>query len=237
MNTQTRNLSLSFLLLCALCAIAWRSPHTAAAAASVIGLDLLPPLPFSHATMDLPRIRHERQTKQAALTYRRLLESESHYAVTYNGLTLMHMNVDQARAQGEKWIEVSLKDQALYAWHGDRLANRFSISSGVDDSPTVTGLYRIWARIASQTMDGGSRAAGTYYSLPNVQWVQYFYDGYGFHGAYWHNNFGTPMSHGCVNLTIEDAEWLFSWAFPDWDGSGAWLRTTTNDATLVWVHE
>ena len=145
--------------------------------------------------------------------------------------------LDRARARGEKWIEVSLNDQTLYAWRGDRLVNRFIISSGVDDNPTVTGLFRVWARTAAQTMDGGDRASGTYYSLPNVQWVQYFHHGYAFHGAYWHNNFGTPMSHGCVNLTVEDAEWLFNWAFPAWNGSGAWLRTNENDATLVWVHE
>lgn len=235
MNAQTRNLSLFLLLLCALISIAWRNPLPASAARS--GLDLLPPLPFSVATMDLPRIRHERRTMLAADNQRRLLEEASQYAVTYNGLTLLHMNVDQARAVGEKWIEVSLKDQMLYAWDGDRLANRFLISSGISPHRTVTGLFRIWARTVSQTMDGGDRASGTYYNLPNVPWVQYFFHGYAFHGTYWHSNFGTPMSHGCVNLTIEDAEWLFNWAFPDWNGSTAWLRSTTNDATLVWVHE
>lgn len=235
MYTQTRVLSLSLLLLCALSSIAWRNAQPPSAAR--IGLDLLPPLPFKVATLDLPRIRHERRTQQAAFDKRRLLEEESQYAVTYNGLTLLHMNVDQARAQGEKWIEVSLNDQMLYAWDGDRLANRFLISSGVRPHPTVTGLFRIWARTVSQTMDGGDRASGTYYNLPNVPWVQYFYHGFAFHGTYWHSNFGTPMSHGCVNLTIEDAEWLFNWAFPDWNGSNAWLRSTASDATLVWVHD
>ena len=234
MSTPTRTLALALLLLCALFSIAWRTPLPHAP-----GLNLLPPLPFSAATMDLPRVRQERKTRLGAAYYRRLLEDGSHtpYAVAYNGLTLLHMDVDRARARGEKWIEVSLKDQTLYAWRGDRLVNRFLISSGVGDNPTVTGLFRVWARTAAQTMDGGDRASGTYYSLPNVQWVQYFHHGYAFHGAYWHNNFGTPMSHGCVNLTVADAEWLFNWAFPAWNGSGAWLRTNENDATLVWVHE
>ena len=250
MTARTRYVSLLLLLLCALWSASSRGrltvsaaaprnalPHLSALNGLHVGLDLLPPLPFSGPTMDLPRIRHERRTLQAAFDKRRLLQEESQYAVTYNGLTLLHMNIDRARAQGEKWIEVSLDDQMLYAWEGGRLANQFLISSGIDDNPTVTGLFRIWARTASQTMDGGDRAAGDYYNLPNVPWVQYFYHGYAFHGAYWHNNFGTPMSHGCVNLTIEDAQWLFNWAFPDWTGSTAWLRTTPNDATLVWVHQ
>ncbi|MXY94740.1 MAG: L,D-transpeptidase [Caldilineaceae bacterium SB0670_bin_27] len=240
MKIQMQRFTLVLVLLCALSSIAWRSYHPRSAhspSAAVPGLDLLPPLPFSAATMDLPRIRDERRTKLAAVNWRRLLEEESQHAVTYNGLTLLHMDVDRARAQGEKWIEVSLKDQMLYAWDGGRLANRFTISSGVDDNPTVTGLFRVWARTASQTMDGGDRASGTYYNLPNVPWVQYFYHGYAFHGTYWHNNFGAPMSRGCVNLTIEDAEWLFNWAFPGWSGSTAWLRSTRNDATLVWVHQ
>jgi lipoprotein-anchoring transpeptidase ErfK/SrfK len=59
-------------------------------------------------------------------------------------------------------------------------------------------------------MSGGSGA--DYYYLPNVPHVMYFYGGYGLHGTYWHNNFGTPMSHGCVNLSQTDAEWLYNWA-------------------------
>ena len=54
--------------------------------------------------------------------------------------------------------------------------------------------------------------SGPGYYLPDVPYVMYFYDGYGLHGTYWHSNFGTPMSHGCVNLSIPDAEWLYNWA-------------------------
>jgi lipoprotein-anchoring transpeptidase ErfK/SrfK len=54
--------------------------------------------------------------------------------------------------------------------------------------------------------------AGPGYYLPNVPYVMYFFQGYGIHGTYWHNNFGTPMSHGCVNLTIEDSAWIFDFA-------------------------
>ena len=251
MMAPNRIVSLVLVLLCGLWFIAWGEPPTAHAVGPFeplpqlpttegedkqVGLDLLPPLPFSGATMDLPHIRQERETLLAAVNQRQP-EDESDYAVAFNGVTQLHLDVGQARVGGEKWIEVNLSDQKLYAWIGDQLVNEFLVSSGIRIYPTITGVFRMWARTPSQTMSGGDLASGTYYNLPNVQWVQYFYGEYAFHGTYWHNNFGTPMSHGCVNLTIEDAEWLFYWAFPEWDGSVGWLRTNEIDATLVWVHE
>ena len=208
-----------------------------------IGLDF-PPLPVIGPTLDLPKVREEREALLADAEQAELLAEsegtelvgETEYAVTWTGVTELHLDVSRARLEGEKWIEVSLSEQMLYAWDGDQLVNEFLISSGISIYPTVTGVFRMWARTPSQTMSGGDIDSGTYYSLPNVQWVQYFYAEYAFHGTYWHDNFGTPMSHGCVNLTIEDAEWLFNWTLPEWDGSGGWLRTTENDATLVWVH-
>jgi len=107
---------------------------------------------------------------------------------------------------GVRWIEVDLTQQRVYAWEGDVLMNSFIVSTGTWATPTVTGSFSIWNKTRIQTMSGPG------YSLPNVPWVMYFYKDYGFHGTYWHNNFGTPMSHGCVNLTIPDAEWLYNWA-------------------------
>ncbi|MDX1378970.1 MAG: L,D-transpeptidase, partial [Anaerolineales bacterium] len=57
-----------------------------------------------------------------------------------------------------------------------------------------------------------NKMSGPGYYLPDVPYIMYFHGSYGLHGTYWHNNFGTPMSHGCVNLTIEDAGWLYNWA-------------------------
>ena len=210
-------------------------PQTPATEGGQVGLDLLPPLPFIGATMDLPRVRQERE-ELLTRAYQTHMVDETEYAVSWNGVTQLHLDVSRARIEGEKWIEVNLSDQMLYAWDGEQLVNEFLISSGIQTYPTITGVFRMWARTPSQTMSGGDLASGTYYNLPNVQWVQYFYGEFALHGTYWHNNFGTPMSHGCVNLTIEDAEWLFSWTFPEWDGSGGWIHTTENDATLVWVH-
>ena len=247
---MARKLSISLVmaLFSGLLFNGWGHPHTAIAAERLVpipqtptsegtqvGLDLLPPLPFSGATMDLPRVRQERE-ELLATAYQTQMEDETEYAVSWNGVTQLHLDVSRARIEGEKWIEVNLSDQMLYAWDGEQLVNEFLISSGIQTYPTITGVFRMWVRTPSQTMSGGDLASGTYYNLPNVQWVQYFYGEFALHGTYWHNNFGTPMSHGCVNLTVEDAEWLFNWTFSEWDGSGGWIRTTENDATLVWVH-
>jgi lipoprotein-anchoring transpeptidase ErfK/SrfK len=105
---------------------------------------------------------------------------------------------------------VDLSEQTLYAYEGDALIFQTLISSGLPGHPTVTGQFRIWLRFESQTMDG--RRLGYDYYLEDVPYVMYFFEDYALHGTYWHNNFGRPMSHGCVNMRTEDAEWVFSWA-------------------------
>ena len=137
----------------------------------------------------------------------------------------------------EKWIEVDLSQQLAVAYEGTTPVRAFVISSGVGSTPTVTGTFRIWAKIAMQDMRGGSRAAGNYYHLKDVRNVQYFHRSYGFHGTYWHNNFGTPMSRGCVNMTEEDAEWLFEWTSPTVYTDDWLFSTNANPGTLVMVHQ
>jgi len=107
---------------------------------------------------------------------------------------------------GERWIDVNLSQQRTYAYEGDTLVNSFVVSTGTWQTPTVTGKFKIWIKVRSQAMSGPG------YYLPDVPFVMYFYKDYGLHGTYWHNNFGTPMSHGCVNLTIPDSEWLYNFA-------------------------
>lgn len=111
----------------------------------------------------------------------------------------------------QKHIEVNLSTQHLYAYQGNNLIYDFLISSGTLVHPTVTGTFHPWIKLWSTEMIGGSKARGDYYDLPNVPYVMYFYQGYGIHGTYWHHNFGHPMSHGCVNLSIADAKLLFYW--------------------------
>lgn len=114
-------------------------------------------------------------------------------------------------ADNERWIEVDLSDQRVYAWDGSNQVFNFLVSTGKWNL-TPTGTYSIWTKLAKTKMSGGSKELGTYYYLPDVPCVMYFYKGYGLHGTYWHNNFGTPMSHGCVNLRTDDACALFAWA-------------------------
>lgn len=107
---------------------------------------------------------------------------------------------------GTRWIDVDLTNQRVYAYEGDVIVNSFIVSTGTWMTPTVTGEYKIYVKIRSGSMHGPG------YFLPDVPYIMYFYKGYGLHGTYWHNNFGTPMSHGCVNLRTDEAGWLFSWA-------------------------
>lgn len=111
-----------------------------------------------------------------------------------------------ADTPGTKWIEVDLSSQTLTAYAGDTPVYSALVSTGLPRTPTVTGEYRIYAKYRSAPMSGPG------YYLPNVPYIMYFYRGYALHGAYWHNNFGQPMSHGCVNLRVSDAEWLYNWA-------------------------
>jgi LysM repeat protein len=140
----------------------------------------------------------------------------------------------------ERWIEVDLNQQMAIAYEGVRPVKAFVISSGFGDNPTVAGTFRIWVKIAMQDMRGGSRAAGDAYHVEEVKNVLYFHEDYAFHGTYWHSNFGTPMSRGCINMTEEEAEWLFDWASPfmyDGDDDGWMFSTDANPGTLVLVHE
>lgn len=115
--------------------------------------------------------------------------------------------------KAKKRIEISLNKQRLYAYEGDKKVFEFLISSG-KWFPTPTGNFRIYSKYRYQTMIGGDQALGTYYNLPNVPYVIYFLGGFALHGTYWHNNFGTPMSHGCINLNTADAKKLYYWTNP-----------------------
>lgn len=134
-------------------------------------------------------------------------------------------NVLGQSSLGEKHIYIDLTNQRLFADEGNSLIYTFAISSG-KWYPTPTGEFKIWIKLRYVRMEGGSSALNTYYNLPNVPYTMFFYNdkypkylGYGIHGAYWHNNFGHPMSHGCVNLSPDDAQKLYEWADPQTAGS------------------
>lgn len=110
-----------------------------------------------------------------------------------------------------KRVEIDISNQRLYAFDGSQKIFDFVVSTGKPWWPTPTGTFYPWIKLQSTRMIGGSTQYGTYYNLPNVPYVVYFYQGYGLHGTYWHNNFGFPMSHGCVNLKTADAEKIYNW--------------------------
>jgi hypothetical protein len=114
-------------------------------------------------------------------------------------------------AKAEKRIMVSIGQQMMWAFKGDQVVVSSYVSTGRAGFDTPLGTYAILTKIPSQTMEGV--IGGEYYNVPDVPWVMYFTDGgHALHGTYWHNNFGTPMSHGCVNLPMDVAAWLYDWA-------------------------
>lgn len=141
-----------------------------------------------------------------------------------------------------KRIEVDLTNQRVYAFEGDKKVFDFLVSTG-KWGLTPTGYFNIGYKTVSTKMSGGSKALNTYYYLPNVQFTMFFGNsqipwsrGFGLHGTYWHNNFGHPMSHGCVNMRNEDAEKLFYWATPDMDGKRSITATADNPGTPVIIY-
>jgi len=104
------------------------------------------------------------------------------------------------------WIDIDLGDQMLYAFEGDELVGSFLVSTGTVLYPTRTGMYHVYAKFPFIDMQGSD------YNLPNVP-SSMFYDGdFSIHGTYWHHNFGTRMSHGCINMDSKEAEWLYNWS-------------------------
>jgi len=134
--------------------------------------------------------------------------------------------------EGEKWIDINLTTQILVAYEGDQVVYSAVVSTGTAERPTVTGRYHIQRKYRYKDMSYSG-----YYYLPDVPYVMYFYGGYAIHGTYWHNNFGTPMSFGCVNLALPDAQWLFDWTAPTLPSDyNVIYSSADNPGTLVVIH-
>jgi lipoprotein-anchoring transpeptidase ErfK/SrfK len=116
-----------------------------------------------------------------------------------------------ADPNGEKWVLINITLQYLWAYQGDQVLWQGYISTGTAKFATPPGSYHVLSKLPSQTMEGV--LGGEYYNVPDVPNVMYFTDrGHAIHGTYWHNNFGTPMSHGCVNLPMDVADWMYQWS-------------------------
>ena len=143
----------------------------------------------------------------------------------------------------EKWIEVDLSEQKLKAWEGDKLFLETLVSTGLPYFPTPTGEFRIWYKIRSTRMEGGT--GKYYYNLPNVPYVMFFendkvpgHKGYGLHGTYWHSDFGTRRSHGCVNLPTQVAGQLYLWTNPAVpEGKNLTRAESADQGTRIVIHD
>jgi hypothetical protein len=124
----------------------------------------------------------------------------------------------------ERWIDVDLDKQILVAFEGELAVYATLVSSGAKDTPTQTGLYRIWLKESEADMK--NLKAEDPYSVATVPWTQFFYseDDLALHTAYWHDGFGKPKSHGCLNLAPRDARWLYYWSDPQ--VPPGWTMTT-----------
>lgn len=111
-----------------------------------------------------------------------------------------------APADDRKWIEVNLSDQTLIAWQGDKEFLRTSVSTGKPGYRTLPGTFAVYLKYEQAHMKGDD------YDTPDVPWTMYYSGDFAVHGAYWHNDFGTPVSHGCVNLRVDEARALYDWA-------------------------
>lgn len=144
----------------------------------------------------------------------------------------------------QKRIDVDLKAQTATAYEGDKqvftarvaTGGRYRTPEGVKSFVTIPGEHRIFRKIAGQLMAGGTAGFDGYY-LPGISWVSYFTgSGIAFHGTYWHNDYGAPRSHGCVNMLPEDSHWVFRWTMPVYPPSERQhLITKREEGSLVKV--
>src|SRR3989339_1949521 len=116
----------------------------------------------------------------------------------------------------DKLITVDTGSQTLTAWEGGKIQHQTKVSTGMRLTPTVKGSFKIYLKYSLRDMRGPSPYKNIYpkgkYLIKNVPNIMYFYQGYAIHGTYWHHNFGRVASHGCVNVPLDAASWLFNWA-------------------------
>jgi len=182
--------------------------------------ELWPPLPMAFVLRDL-----HAPGKAGALVARRydrfpVQEIDGTSVATNRGLLprnglriVTHHSPPQAVPAGAKWVLIDLSQQTLTAYEGETAVYATLISGGKDhkDSQTHAGLYQVEHKMTYSDMHGEPDDP---YDVDRVPYTLYFNKDEALHGAYWHNRFGSPASHGCINLALADARWLFDWAPP-----------------------
>ncbi len=183
-----------------------------------------------------------------SLSGRSVVASGTTYVETGDGYYLVDKSLVRIEAprelpkwakNGQSWLDVSILKQTLVAYAGERPVYATLVSTGKDGlgDPTTThstvqGTFRIHTKHVTATMSGDE--ADDEFDLHDVPYVQYFHEGFALHAAYWHEGFGGPRSHGCINLSPEDARWLFSWTDPP--VPQAWHSALSREGTIVYVH-
>jgi hypothetical protein len=153
--------------------------------------------------------------------------------------------VQTSAAPKDKRIVVSIQDQTLTAFEKDVVVLQTKISSGLlpkdkrsyeISTETPRGSFRVLTKFPVRHMgDGNLTSNPSAYELPGVPWTMFFHEsGFALHGTYWHNNFGTRMSHGCVNMPNEAAYWLFRWTEPVYQ-PGKWF--TYGEGTRLQIND
>jgi hypothetical protein len=140
-----------------------------------------------------------------------------------------------ARPEGvetERWISIDLYEQIAIAYENETPVFATLVSSGLERWPTPEGLYNIYFRRTRKNMSGG-QPGDDFYFLEEVPWTMFFDEGRALHGAYWHDGFGYRRSHGCVNLSITDAYWLYNWAA---DSMGSFSSAEQEIGPAVYVY-
>ncbi|MDY6939167.1 MAG: L,D-transpeptidase [Cyanobacteriota bacterium] len=121
--------------------------------------------------------------------------------------TGMEDEMQSLKKANGRWIEVDITRQRLIAWEGPNPVYAIVVSTGKPSTPTLPGLFAIQSKYPSVRMQGAD------YDVPDVPYAMFYYGtSYAIHGAYWHDDFGTPVSRGCTNVAPDHAEWLYHWA-------------------------
>jgi hypothetical protein len=123
---------------------------------------------------------------------------------------------DPSRPEGveaNRWISINLYEQTLAVYEDGEMVYATLVSTGLDGWWTQPGVFQVYEKLEADPMQGAFTAdRSDYYYLEDVPWILYFDKARALHGAYWHNGYGYPRSHGCVNLSPADAHWLYNWA-------------------------
>jgi len=127
----------------------------------------------------------------------------------------------------EYWVEVDLYEQTFAAYEGPRMVYAGLISSGLNRWPTEEGLFQVWSRFL-QTKMSGAEGKEDYYFVEDVPYTMYFdrRNEIALHGAYWHDRYGYKHSHGCVNMPVRDAEWVYYWSVEGPSDLWVWVHTS-----------